>query len=1524
MVSPRRLDESPPRARSESGYTLVEMIIATAVAVIVGVGIYAIFNSQRRASEAQKIYAELQNSCGFAMDQIKRELLLAGYRSQFPASPVSVAGASTIAFDYWDDRAGAGAPFDDALYDRHTQVQVTLDPDGVLARRVKRWHTGSNAYEPSSIPFADLGAPYRQTLARNVQGLNFGYFRQNNEQWVSGTDPLADIRSVIVSLECRASKANPMYTDAARGIASDRYATVRLQSEVRLRNIGVEANPRDNQPPAVPAQLRVWDPGLCSPAGTVCGAPGAACASLELSWAANTESDLAGYNLYYGLASNSYSNRVRIARGPGAGGERIAYTLPGLQATKACDTTAATYFFRIEAFDRSGNPSPRSAEVFGNPSPSLSSESTSGNDTTINPLAAPAPTGFAASTPADNQIQLSWESSPVAGLVGYRLYRSQTGPGFTPVGAVAGVGNCIADERTLDQSATGFLDTGVFLSPALLQACAAYHYQLVAIHCDPCLDAADMNFASVTSTPTDSSPPPLPRLEAHDGWRRIVLTLNNPLRTVTPDFSHTKVWFSKAGFPTFDPATRSVSGGTLVPDAGGLFAADGTVTINFDSETVENPGPPALEIDATYYFLAIAFDGCGNPSYEPGNPQSEEQSRTVGEQCSDCLPSEACYGAPSAAFQIAATAGCADNLTLNWTGPDTTMHPDFYGFHLYRCAKKYHTECGDADWTELTSGYVWNPTYTDTKAQGLAEGQFASYRIRSTDCYYETHSLTWPATGDPDNDPADNYSDAYLDALYIGRIEREEMFPGPSARLRAPLVAADDRVSIESDTYSAANFPSAAGTGVRTILVGEEILSCVATEGPATIPPGVATASAFTGCVRGDQGTTAAAHASGAIVLPYPASRPIQAVCGNLAQLPPSFQHNTVEFRTRNTAAGPLTVTTLALSWQNPAAFLERIELGDDSTTPRTTVWSDGSLPLTHGAAGGVLTLSNAQVYGLDQQVPVALTFQNADGSVNALDNLREEQLTLDFVCRNESTGDASCADRLTVYVPLGPYIYGTTQDMPVPGTMSWAVPGAAGSGTMNAVVVPGQQMVNVYVNVSDSDYAGLREARLYYYVDAAKAYGSAPALDSGARYDPDPAVDNLAPYQRIGLVPVAGNQWRTPPGNGIPASNDANVWFFLVAVDNNGNFDREPEPGGGAFQYFQRPYNVCHDTPAAPVLTGSYTSSSVSLSWTTPLRNTDGTSWTDAGGFRVYRKSLASGPTKVGDVSAGTLTFTDAPPNMGSETYSYYVSAYDTCAPTANESSGSNWYTECHGAPTCAIGLHSSRNPLWSGSPGDSFTVDLSVCDRQNGVPGEYLYAQACSGADANPIRLVEDGDSGVFRIDAGSYLRSEAETWLTLPPSPGDLDLRVDAIDTVTVRGYASAAGGGWDTTCDTTLPCSASLSVVGDPCAAPVRPAAPTNLTLTIASSTCNKGNSGPVNLTWTAPATGPVSLYRIYRCIGVGCTPAPIGTSTTTSFTDANAGASLKANVFTYEVRAVNLACPTNVQESVGVSRAETCN
>jgi hypothetical protein len=72
-------------------------------------------------------------------------------------------------------------------------------------------------------------------------------------------------------------------------------------------------------------------------------------AQVTLAWDPNTESDIAGYKLYYGNASESYSQVIDVAN-------TTLYTVNNL-------TNGNTYYFAVTAYDTSGYESEHSNEV---------------------------------------------------------------------------------------------------------------------------------------------------------------------------------------------------------------------------------------------------------------------------------------------------------------------------------------------------------------------------------------------------------------------------------------------------------------------------------------------------------------------------------------------------------------------------------------------------------------------------------------------------------------------------------------------------------------------------------------------------------------------------------------------------------------------------------------------------------------------------------------------------------------------------------------------------------------------------------------------------------------------------------------------------------------------------------------------------------------------------------------------------------------------------------------------------------
>ncbi|QRK07426.1 glycoside hydrolase family 9 protein [Archangium violaceum] len=218
---------------------------------------------------------------------------------------------------------------------------------------------------------------------------------------------------------------DPSYKNLTSSAAKTPYIPV-YDNGVRV--FGTEPGPvsTDTIPPASPV-------GLLAAASNP--------SRLNLQWSANTEPDLASYNLYRSTTSGftpSASNRIAT------GLTTTAYADTGLSAS-------TTYYYKLTAVDTSGNESSASSQA---------SATTSAPDS-VPPAA---PTSLSATAASSSQIQLTWAANAEADLKGYNLYRSTTS-GFTPSAS-----NRIASGIT----AASYSDSG-------LNASTTYYYKLTAV-----------------------------------------------------------------------------------------------------------------------------------------------------------------------------------------------------------------------------------------------------------------------------------------------------------------------------------------------------------------------------------------------------------------------------------------------------------------------------------------------------------------------------------------------------------------------------------------------------------------------------------------------------------------------------------------------------------------------------------------------------------------------------------------------------------------------------------------------------------------------------------------------------------------------------------------------------------------------------------------------------------------------------------------------------------------------------------
>ena len=124
-------------------------------------------------------------------------------------------------------------------------------------------------------------------------------------------------------------------------------------------------------------------------------------ASLTVAWDRNSESDIAGYIVYWGTQSDVYSNTVNV-------GNTTTYQVDGL-------ADATTYYFVVKAYNTSGQSSPPSADVSGQTSGSGGSGG--GGCTTCGNLAT--------DLNGDSRTDLVWQNESSRQVVAWYLGGSQ-------------------------------------------------------------------------------------------------------------------------------------------------------------------------------------------------------------------------------------------------------------------------------------------------------------------------------------------------------------------------------------------------------------------------------------------------------------------------------------------------------------------------------------------------------------------------------------------------------------------------------------------------------------------------------------------------------------------------------------------------------------------------------------------------------------------------------------------------------------------------------------------------------------------------------------------------------------------------------------------------------------------------------------------------------------------------------------------------------------------------------------------
>lgn len=225
-----------PRNR---GFTLLEMLVSAALFSLVITGIYMLYTTMLSTMSRGELKSDLQQNARVGLDQMTRELRMAGYDPQVAIPKVALQPKTAI-------RAASGGCLSFVTYslDRSTSpateksTQITYDLSETTLRRQE------DPWDGTSVFSSGGGA---QPLAESMNSLAFTYYDANNNVLTpysftstqrcpptAGAAALAIvqldysqlrlIRRVAITLAAR---------DSRPGVLSEFYT---LTSDVRLRN----------------------------------------------------------------------------------------------------------------------------------------------------------------------------------------------------------------------------------------------------------------------------------------------------------------------------------------------------------------------------------------------------------------------------------------------------------------------------------------------------------------------------------------------------------------------------------------------------------------------------------------------------------------------------------------------------------------------------------------------------------------------------------------------------------------------------------------------------------------------------------------------------------------------------------------------------------------------------------------------------------------------------------------------------------------------------------------------------------------------------------------------------------------------------------------------------------------------------------------------------------------------------------------------------------------------------------------
>ena len=214
----------PQILHNDKGFTLVELLVATAIFLVLMGAIFSTFRSQQQSYLVQEQVVAMQQNLRAGMLMMEKEIRMAGYDPQSTANAgITTAAANQITFTKDDDENGA-------LGGTGESITYSLYTTGWGTQAIGRAAPSTN-----------------QAIADNIDALDFVYLDADGNE----TATTSDIVRVQVSMVARTGQGdryyvnNNVYRNQQNSIildmsgASDNFRRRLVTMDIKCRNLAL-------------------------------------------------------------------------------------------------------------------------------------------------------------------------------------------------------------------------------------------------------------------------------------------------------------------------------------------------------------------------------------------------------------------------------------------------------------------------------------------------------------------------------------------------------------------------------------------------------------------------------------------------------------------------------------------------------------------------------------------------------------------------------------------------------------------------------------------------------------------------------------------------------------------------------------------------------------------------------------------------------------------------------------------------------------------------------------------------------------------------------------------------------------------------------------------------------------------------------------------------------------------------------------------------------------------------------------